>query len=227
MKSRTVVALMPLSLLASCGLFGSESQGPAHVDDLVGWVERTYVESEAARENMQTAIGKLQVLVQSGSHDAVPAYLDYVAAVERAEQHLDRLGTTIGPMKDAAEPVFDRWEEDLEKFHSAEMRERSMHRRDENRARFETLTGAIDPAHEGYRDLVHALRDHALFLGNDFNPGSLAAVEDDIRGLTDRAYQIDDQFVTAMHAAREYVDSTALPRFTSSGTLPRQWSSCS
>ena len=215
MNPRSLIAIafvLPGAALTSCGLFSSDTAGPAQVDDLVGWVERVYVESELSKDNVQVSVTKLQAIVSAEfGANAVQAYTEFVESVDRAEQQADKLRDTIGPMKSAAEPVFEKWEEDLEQFSSPAMRERSFARMTATRERYEQIVAAVEPAQVAYDELVAGLRDHALFLGNDFNPGALSAVQEDVRRLSALAAEIDGRFDAALMAARAYVDSSALP----------------
>ncbi|MCB9892616.1 MAG: DUF2959 family protein [Planctomycetes bacterium] len=214
MKPRTTISTVFLTTLVSMSSCASSgiSDGPARVDDFVGWVERVYVETELARERMNDAVAQLEALVGSTyAGDPVTAYTSFVEALRLSEAQAERLDEQIEPMKKAAEPVFEQWEESLGQFQSESMRERSGARLQATKDRYTRVLGAVEPARERFAKLNGAMRDHALFLGNDFNAEAVASVHDDARELIALASDLDREFEECLSATRAYVETSALP----------------
>ncbi len=207
----SLALLLPLTALPSCASSGV-SQGPAKVDDLVGWIERVYVEAELAKERAQTAVAQLEAILASNFEgDPVSAYTQFVESVRRSEAQAKRLAKQVEPMKAAAEPVFDQWQTNLESFENERMKQRSAIRLANTRQRYEQILAAVVPAQEEYAKLNAALRDHALFLGNDFNPEAVAEIQDEAKALITMAGELDRKFDACMNSTRSYVESSALP----------------
>lgn len=201
----------PLALLPSCASTNI-TKGPAQVDDLVGWIERVYVETELARERMRNAVNKLEALVgTSYEGDAVTAYTDFVEALRQSETQAKRLAEQVAPMKEAAVPVFERWEASLEGFQSERMRARSTDRLTSTKERYDAILAAVDPAGAKLTQVNASLRDHALFLGNDFNQTALGDVREDAREVIVLAGKLDEDFETSLRTSRAYVEAAALP----------------
>lgn len=207
----SVAMLIAGSALTSCAS-SSISQGPAQVDDLVSWIERVYVESELARERANAAVTQLEaILAAEYEDDAVQAYTRFVEALRRSEAQAERLTQQVEPMREAAQPVFDNWAASIEKFQSETMRKRSQSRLEATRQRYESILFAIEPTQTTYAKLNASLRDHALFLGNDFNPTAVEAIEEDARALITLARQLDTGFEKCLSVTRAYVEAAALP----------------
>ncbi|MBK8978494.1 MAG: DUF2959 family protein [Planctomycetes bacterium] len=201
-----------LSLVAGCAGAPERDSGPQRVDAFVGWVERVHVESELAQERAAAALDALGALVGPDSRaDPVLAFGAFVASVEHCEAQADALEKAFGEMQKAAEPVFGRWEADLQVFSSERLRERSRERLDETRGRYAALAGAITPAIGSLDALNRSLRDQALFLSHDLNPSALAALEEEFADLEQTARALDEQLVAGRDAARDYVNVAALP----------------
>ncbi len=202
-------------------VFGSDSGSPSQVSDLVGSIERVYVESELAKEKVQNAVVALQGIVASDFQgDAVSAYAVYVQAVDRSEEQAEKLEESVEDMKDDAEPVFERWQDDLKAITNVEMRQRSRKRLVATRERYDAIVAAVEPAGKSYEEVNKLLRDHALFLGNDFNPASVAHLQNEVRVLTKQTAELDRDFDACLVAARKYVDATALPASSRPAALP-------
>ena len=207
----TAIALMLIGI-GGCGLFSSKRKGPNQVNDLVGMIERIYVESEVCKGSAQTALVQLQAIVASDfDGEAAIAYADLVTAIEKSEHQAERLRDTLDPMKKSADPVFTQWGKDLDEFSSARMRQRSQERMHATRGRYDAIVAAVEPAQASLDAFNKGLRDHALFLSNDFNPASLAALKDDVKNLSNLASSLDKQFDECLLATRAYIETAALP----------------
>ena len=79
------------------------------------------------------------------------------------------------------------------------------------RGRYDAIVAAVEPAQVSLDAFNKGLRDHALFLSNDFNPASLAALKDDVKNLSNLASSLDKQFDECLLATRAYIETAALP----------------
>jgi hypothetical protein len=203
--------VLPLLGLGSCALFSSEDS-LVQVDELVGWVERVHVNAEVAKERVRSATDSLSAMVAPGfDGDAVQAYAALAAAIEHSDKQGKELKASVDGMKKAAEPVFRKWKQDLAEFSSPEMKKRSEARFAAARERYDAVVAAVEPAVAQYEAFNKTMRDHALFLGHDFNAAAISELEGDVRAVSGRADELDRQFTICLSAARAYVDSAALP----------------
>ena len=204
-------------------VFGRDKGSPRQVSNLVGSIERVYVDSELAKERVQTAVVALQGIVASDFQgDAISAYAVFVQAVDRSEEQAEKLDETVKEMKDSAEPVFEQWQDDLKAITNVEMRQRSRKRLMATRERYDAIVSAVEPAQQSYEQVNKLLRDHALFLGNDFNPASVAHLQDEVRVVTKQTAELDRDFDACLVAARKYVDATALPASSKPAAQPKK-----
>lgn len=201
-----------LLCLSSCSGVTQKGEGPSKVNNLVNRIERVYVESELAREKADIAISALQGISASDFRgDPATQFAEYVNLVDESEVQAKRLREALEPMKDAAEPVFERWQEDQASISSKSLQQRSATRLKEARERYETMLRAVDPAMEAITKLNQGMRDLALFLGNDLNPSALQSVQPDVRELLKLASGIEKDIAAYLTASRDYMDRSALP----------------
>lgn len=212
--------------LTGCGLFSGEDQATINkVDDLVSRIERVHVETEVSKDVVRETVSSLQVL---SSHDfggnGATAYLEFMSAIKRSERQAARLRSTVAPMKEASDPVFQQWANDLAGFSSPRMRHLSEQRLATTRERYNSIVASVDPAQSAYEVFNQGLRDIALFLGHDFNPVAVAEIEQDIHAVANLAAELDGRFDTCLMAARTYLDSSAMPAApgASPGAAPPQ-----
>lgn len=208
-----VLALLPACSAVS-SIFPSSSDHEASfvkVDDLLGRVERVHVDCELAGQTVREAIESLMVLVGPEFRgDAALAYEDFALAIEIAEEQAKALRESFDPMDRAAEGVFERWEADLEAFSSDAMRQHSEERMTASRTRYEAVSKAVDPAILAFEDFNRALKDQALYLGNDFSADSISVIEKELRDVSQRATSLSRNFERATRACQEFVRKGAL-----------------
>jgi hypothetical protein len=214
---------IPLAILPSCGVFGGGASGPANVDDLVSWVERVYVDSEMARQEVQTTLTRLQSLSSGKFHGtAVDAYQAFKEAATRAREQSEKLASSVQPMKRAASPVFDQWTQNIAGIHNPAMRRRSTARLDDARARYDRVVRTLGPAQSSFDQFNRGMQDHELFLGHDLNPASIESIQEEVVQMAKLAEEIDAQFAECLTAAKAYVDSAATPSTEGIATPSKQ-----
>ncbi len=198
-------------------MFSKPASGPEQIENLVGWIERVHVDSELAKERALTAVDALQSIMRAKYEgDALAAYDELVATVGQSERQSTELTNSVEPMIAASEPVFDQWETDLDAFNSEGMRERSEARMNATRARYETIIASVQPAREQLTALNQGLRDHVVFLANDFNPDAVAAIRDEASRLVTLSLDLEKNLNLCLAASRAYIDNASLPM---SGTV--------
>jgi len=198
-------------VVAGCGMFGS-STGLAGVDELVSTIEEVHIDAELAKGLARTASEKLSAIVAPDfSGDPKVAFKEFADAVAASEEKARSLRSKIQEMKAIAGPVFEKWKQDLAQFTSSGMRLRSEARLKASLGRYEAVVAAADPALAAYERLNAALRDHALFLGNDLNSASISEVRSDVQAIALSVEDLDATINTCLAAAAEYVQASALP----------------
>ncbi len=207
-----VVILLGLAT-AGCGIFGGGNRkGPDHIDDLLTRIEKVHIQCELSDASAHDAMVALENLTsREFVGDPVVAYDELVKAVDLCERRSKDLKSAVAPMKEAAEPFFDRWANDLSGFSNMSLRLRSQARLEETLERYESLVGVLDPTLEGLKEYTEELRDHVLFLGNDFNASSVAAIEPGVRELGVTSNEVRAQLDACLSAAEDYVRAAALP----------------
>lgn len=219
--SRTRVAPFLFSLGvavggASCAnleaTFFEPKDSMALVDDLSERIEEVHVATEVSKERMNAAVEALRSMTSSDFRgDALVAHAELTRSIESSEEQAETLRDHVTEMKDTASELFERWAQDLEGFTNAEMRQSSQKRLEDTRTRYQTIVAAVDPALWSLDAVNRDLRDHALFLGHDFNKSAVASVRPGVEALGKQRTELDGRLALAMNAAHDYLESAAPP----------------
>jgi len=208
-----------LALLAGC-TSGSDRQGaPVKVDEMMTWIERVHIEAERARDSISDSFQKLNLLA-AGRFDSDPApviYARFVQSIDVAEEQAKRFRESVGPMLEAAQPVFAHWQEDIQKIASERLRQRSEMRFQIAKERYDAIAKAAVPAKSQLDTFVASLRDHALFLGHDLNASAIDDIQEEVKLVAQTALELDHNLESTMSATRAYADQSSLPLAAPSG----------
>jgi hypothetical protein len=215
-SARTLLVPL-LALIPSCAAVGNlfstgadSSVGFVQVDELLNRVEGVHVDCELSGQNvtesMTTLIGMVNPKFQG---DSEAAYAELIDAIERSDKQAKGLRERFVPLQKTALAVFDRWQKDVEAIANLSMRKRSEERMEAARARYQNVITRVGPAMVAYEQFNRDLRDHSLYLGNDFNAESVALIEPELRALIASSKAINVQFTECTDACQEYVRKTA------------------
>jgi hypothetical protein len=211
---RSTALLGVIALTASgCGLFSSKAAtSVAKVDVMQSSIEKVHVESELAQQRVRDSADLLTTLV-TGNYQGQPAdvYVRLVAALEASEKQADKMRDAIDKMKQSATPVFENWQNDLLRITNLDLRRRSEERLDQTRERFDELVSASRAAETGVDAFNQGARDITLFLGSDFNPAAISAIEDDARSVDNLSVDVDQRLRRTQTAAQEYMAASGVP----------------
>lgn len=200
-------------LFAACSSAPSREAAPVQVEALVNWIERVHVEAERSQLSIAESFERLNVIA-AGRFDKEPAaqaFARFVTATDEATQQAKRFRECVGPMVEAAQPVFQQWQKELQTITNEKLRQVGEMRFAVARQRYDAITKVAVPAQQTLDGYVKELRDHAAFLAHDLNASSIQDIQDGVKALAKQALGLDRDLKSCMAAARAYVDDKALP----------------
>ncbi len=211
----SILALSAVFGLTACGAFSMSRDtkyGLTQVDDLLGNVESVQVEAVLSKEKAHAALDALRSIVAPNFQgDAVAAYAHLMGTLDQSDMQAKKLTGCVEPLKQTATQVFQEWTQNLESFGNTKMRQHSQVRLEETRTRYEAVLNALVAARISYDAFNSDTRDYALFLEHDFNSAAVAMISADVDKLGDQIRELDGRLDQCIAAAKEYVESGALP----------------
>ena len=208
----STVVLVPLLFVAPACMLTESSVGSLEdVDGLLSRVERVFVDSELTQERVHETMDALHFMVDPRfGGDAVAAHESLQVSLKRSVKQSDELRLSVKRMRSSAQSVFEKWAEDLGSFSSSDMRRRSHDRLEETRQRYQDVLAAAQPALALADAVNSSLKDHAVFLGHDYNASSVSALSGEVEALDNMVLDLDESLVATMYACQAYVGERAL-----------------
>lgn len=207
-------ALLALFCAGAAGGCVSQKSGASlvQVDQLVTAIERVDTGTTLAQERLHDALLALKGLVALDFGADVPgAYAATDQAITAAGAQITALDGEVKKMKSLADPMFKRWAADLDTFESLELRLKSQNRLAQTRQRYDAIVQSVEPAQAAFGALHKQLADCTLFLKHDLNASACAALRPDVAALSLATQELDAQLLACGAAAKDYVESVALP----------------
>ena len=162
-----LLAGAPLLLLLGCA--STEPSGTlVQVNEFGATIARVQADSDAAGEKVALVAGRFGALLHFDfEHDALATFTEFHAAQEASVSALAKLRDDVAAMKGAADPFFKRWQQDLERIASTELRLRSQQRMTETRRRFDAIVASTESVQHNFEAFNSKMRDYSIFLAHD------------------------------------------------------------
>ena len=212
-RRRQFLAALLLGVTAACSSTSPQQSAPERVDALVTWIERVHVEADRGKLALADSFERLNAVAAGklGKDAVMTAFARFVQSIDTAEQQSKRFGETVGPMQEAARPVFQQWEADVATIGSERLQKLGATRLAIAKERYAAIVAAAVPAQQQMAEYVKTLRDHAAFLAHDLNAGAIDEIQDDVKLVARSARELDRSMESCLAAARAYVEQSALP----------------
>lgn len=209
---RRSILTAALVALAGCASPGAKV-GLDEVQQLSARIEGVQKSIDDARQQVGASVKALQgIAAFDFKDDPADAYADFVATVEASTHQVEQLRASVAAMQDVAEPLFQKWEANLDTFASDAIRAQSKQRQADTRSRYDAIVSATDAAQTAFDAFNKSLNDHVAYLRYDFNAASLAVIQDEVGKLEQSSALLDTQFKSCQIAARVYIEAAALPK---------------
>ena len=202
---RPIVYLVLLTLLAGCQTIQYEALEAVGIEKrniLESRVEAASEAQDEAGEQFETTLERFRSVVEFDGGDLERAYRrlnrEYERSVDRAEVVTQR----IEAVERVAEDLFAEWEEELERYSSADLRARSRELLAQTRTRYASMIRAMRRAERTIDPVLQAFEDQVLFLKHNLN--SMAV--DAIRGELGEIEAETENLLAAMRDSIEEAD---------------------
>ena len=188
-----------------------ETSSLNQVDTLLGAVEQVHLQCEVSNQQSLETLDALHKLVAPGFQgDAILVHEALLQQVENSMEQASALRSTLEPMASAGLAVANKWTEDLNAYATDRMRQLSRERLEVTNQLYVDVHMSLVAAVDLYDQYNQGMNDHALYLGNDLNATSVAAIQQELLMVTELAQELDGKLAICMDACQVYVRENAL-----------------
>ena len=172
-------------VLAAALAAGCQSTGVNRTDSMMSKLEELAKASEAARTEIDKVTATMNAISDGGGKDPRKDYEKFrgeVGAVASAHSRCESAGAGV---RSAMESHFNAWEQEAKQMKNEEIRNASLKRRDDARAKMGSIEPALAHLKTTFDSYLSNLRDIEKLLGADLSPGGISAASKTISNATD------------------------------------------
>lgn len=199
----TCCVMLTLSGCQSAYYSAMEKAGVHKRDILVDRVEDARDSQQDAKQQFKDALERYRSVVKVNGGDLEQRYealnREYEASVAAANDVRAR----IEAVEDVAEALFDEWEDELQQYSNASLKNASAHELSRTRSEYRTLLQRMKAAEKRIAPVLAVLHDQVLFLKHNLNARAVGALQGEYRTLQSNV----DQLMADMQRAIDEADS--------------------
>ncbi|MBW2450137.1 MAG: DUF2959 domain-containing protein [Deltaproteobacteria bacterium] len=165
-----------------------EKVGVHKRDILVDRVEGSRDAQSEAQEQFKSALEQFGAVIKIENTDLKKAYDKLNAEYEDSEKAAAKVSERIDKVESVADALFEEWEEELNLYKSADLRQSSKQKLQNTKTRYREMLASMHRAEKSMTPVLRTFRDNVLFLKHNLNAqaiGSLRAEFSTLKGEID------------------------------------------
>ncbi|WP_227714206.1 DUF2959 domain-containing protein [Marinobacter sp. 1-4A] len=133
-----------------------------------------------ARETFRSSLEQFQSVVDTPDTTLQEKYNVISDAYDDSLKSANKVRDRIEAVEDVSEALFDEWEDELDLYESASLRNTSKRRLDETRKLYSSLITRMHQVEKRMDPVLEAFEDQVLFLKHNLNAQAIGSLEDEL-----------------------------------------------
>lgn len=210
MRASVIGAIvLTLAGCASTGIAIKEKLGYAKREQLVDAVEAARDDQTEAKQQFQSALAEFLAVTRVDAGELESRYEALRTELGRCEGRADDVHDRVRSVERVAKALFAEWEDELDQYASASLRQASAAQLRETRARYDRLLNAMHAAEQRMEPVLVAFRDQVLFLKHNLNARAIAALGSTVSEVESDVQRLVAEMESSIDAANAFIASMA------------------
>ncbi|HDZ38085.1 MAG TPA: DUF2959 domain-containing protein [Marinobacter sp.] len=133
-----------------------------------------------ARETFRSSLERFQSVVDTPETGLQEKYDVVSEAYDNSLKSANNVRDRIDGVEDVSEALFDEWEDELDLYESASLRNTSKRKLDETRELYSSLIARMHQVEKRMDPVLAAFEDQVLFLKHNLNAQAIGALENEL-----------------------------------------------
>jgi predicted nucleic acid-binding Zn-ribbon protein len=204
----TLPILLALTGCQSAYYSAMEKVGVHKRDILVDRVEEAQESQQDAQKQFKSALEQFSDLIKFDGGDLQRMYAATDSEYQACSAAAEDVSQRINSIEAVAEALFDEWQNELDQYTNARLKQDSKKKLADTRRQYSSLLKTMRRAEQSMQPVLASLRDNSLYLKHNLNAKAIGAlqgefntVQKDINRLIDdmnNAITQSEQFVAAL-----------------------------
>jgi uncharacterized protein YdiU (UPF0061 family) len=198
------IFLVAMTDSCSSAYYGAmEKMGIHKRDILVDRVEDARDAQTEAQEQFKSALEQFTSVIQVENTDLKNAYETLNSEYEASEEAAKNVSDRIEKVESVADALFKEWEDELELYKSAELKNSSKKQLRETKNRYNKMLQSMKQAESSMTPVLRSFRDNVLFLKHNLNAQAIGSLRAEFKNLKGEI----NRLITRMNTAIEHSNS--------------------
>ncbi|MCB2184161.1 MAG: DUF2959 domain-containing protein [Desulfobulbaceae bacterium] len=138
---------------------------------------------EEAKEQFASALERFNSVIKYDGGTLEEKYKKLQAELDESEDKAEAVHKRIAGVEDVSQALFDEWEEELEQYSSASLRESSKQSLSKTKKQYKKLISAMKKAESKIEPVLRPLRDQVLYLKHNLNARAISSLQSELRSM--------------------------------------------
>jgi len=208
--TRRPVWLLLIAVLLAGGCsstyYGAMEKVGIHKRDiLIDRVEDARDSQSEAQEQFKSALEQFGAVVQIENTDLKQAYEKLNSEYEDSKDAAENVSERIDKVESVAEALFDEWEDELELYKSAKLRNSSKRKLRDTKARYKEMLASMHRAEKSMQPVLDTFQDNVLFLKHNLNAQAIGSLRSEFSTLKDDIGDLIKKMNVAIETSNQFI----------------------
>ncbi|WP_397471855.1 DUF2959 domain-containing protein [Rheinheimera sp.] len=184
---RNLLFTLPLLLvLAGCQsayYSAMEKVGVHKRDILVDRVEEAQQSQQDAQQQFKSALEQFSSLIKFDGGDLQRMYEATDSEYQACSKAAEDVSARIDSIESVADALFDEWQDELEQYSNAKLKQDSAKKLAETKRQYASLLKTMRRAEQTMQPVLSSLKDNALYLKHNLNAKAIGALKGEFNSV--------------------------------------------
>lgn len=179
----TLSLLLVLAGCQSAYYSAMEKVGVHKRDILVDRVEEAQQSQQDAQQQFKSALEQFSSLIKFDGGDLQRMYEATDSEYQACSKAAEDVSARIDSIEAVADALFDEWEDELEQYSNAKLKQDSAKKLAETKRQYASLLKTMRRAEQTMQPVLSSLKDNALYLKHNLNAKAIGALKGEFNSV--------------------------------------------
>ncbi len=202
------VILVAILLVGGCSstYYGAMEKVGIHKRDiLIDRVEDARDSQSEAQEQFKSALEQFGAVVNIENTDLKEAYEKLNSEYEDSKEAAENVSERIDKVESVADALFKEWENELELYKSAKLRNSSKRKLQDTKTRYREMLASMHRAEKSMQPVLDTFQDNVLFLKHNLNAQAIGSLRSEFSTLKDDIGDLIKKMNVAIETSNQFI----------------------
>lgn len=183
---RILMLVMSLLLFTGCqsAYYSTMEKVGVHKRDILAdRVDKAQDAQQDAQQEFKSALEQFSTLIQFDGGDLQKQYEQTNEQYQDCSEAAALVSERINSIEDVAEALFDEWQEELDMYSNAKLKQESAAKLKSTQRQYQQLLNTMRQAESSMAPVLDSLRDNSLYLKHNLNAQAIGALRDEFASI--------------------------------------------